>query len=138
MNRAILGLVLLCTTPLWSAEEAPKKVLLIPTSPVQQALAPTFQAFVDELKVSSELSQLERWTRLSELPPWVFEKDKREIAFIAPRALVMHDFRYAVIRAGDGTVLVVRAGGPQDRYEIFQTKEANTKPSPAPNAPSPR
>ena len=110
-----------------SAPQREPRVLLIPPLAPAQKLTEAMQARLKWLKEEDGLSKLDTWNRLTELPTWVFEKaQKHEIAYLGSiPALAMDAFRYAVIVANDGDMIVIRAGGFAGSYDIFQMKKAS-------------
>jgi hypothetical protein len=108
------------------AERAPN-VLMIPLYPVEQTLSEEMQLRLQVFESEGALLALASWDRLPELPAWVFEQSKREIAFVIGRPNVSDGYRYAVIAGARNKLIIVRAGGLDGHQEIFVRKKTKTK-----------
>lgn len=122
MHRLFISL--LFVTVGWSqpAEAASdqKSYLFIPVNLVAQKLSPAMQELITTSRETGELTRVDRWQPLAELPAWVFESHRRKIGFILPHSLIKHGYRFAIILGTHGEVLRVRTGGLSDAYDIFR------------------
>ena len=137
-NKCLRVVGLLCWASISSAAEE-RRVLLIPPNPIEQKMSDEMRDRISALDQAGVFRTFDSWEQRDELPAWVFEKNKCEIAYIFERPMRSDDYRYAVIAGKRDRVIVVRAGGIGGTYDIFSKKLKFTRTvgsPPAPQAPS--
>ena len=133
--KRLLIVGLLCWASGASAS-AERRVLVIPLSgPIEQTVSDEMRDRISALDQAGVFRDFDSWERIPELPAWVFDESKREIAYIFGRPMVMDDYRYAVIAGKRDRVIVVRAGGIGGTYEIFSKKMKFSRTVGSPPAP---
>src|SRR5688500_12800414 len=103
------------------------RVFIIPLYPVEQTVSENMRLRLAALEKDDAFRMLSTWDRLTELPSWVFKPEKREIAYVFGKPVVIHGYRYAVIDGGNRKLIIVRAGGLDGSYEIFVPKRKSER-----------
>ena len=112
--------------PLAPADEIRSGRFFIPPAPivVDAERSPDMQRCLERLHSHDAFVELSQRKRLSDLPEWARSADTREVAYVYQHASAPDAFRYAVIRGYGGGIVIVRAGGLHDTYEIFELEAA--------------
>jgi hypothetical protein len=109
---------------------ASQPFIIVPLVVPEQELSGAMAALLASWQEEKVLGRIDQWQRLDELPAWAFDPKQREIAFIPPRPMVVHDYRFAVLVRKTGEVLLVRTGGLNGRYDYFQVLTQPNRPLP--------
>ena len=140
LNKCLLAVGLLGWASIANAA-AERRFLLIPPYPIEQTVSEEMRERISAFDRTGVFMTFESWEPLTELPAWVFEKSKREIAYIFARPMACDDYSYAVIAGRHDKVIIVRTGGISGNYEIFSkkvkrsTRAAKPSTSQAPSRP---
>ena len=113
-----------------AAQAANDRQIVIPLTPVVTTMSPEMADLRAEvLAIRSASEPFAGWEQLDSLPEWVWEVEERAMVFIAPRPLLQHDFRYALILGPHGEVIVVREGGLAGTRVIYFQKRDSFQPA---------
>ncbi len=104
-------------------------VPFVPFSAVEQDPSPTMAAALAEVRTEShQAAPFSTWQSVPTQPDEFSPPDGCEIAFIPPRPLITHDFRYAVMLQPDGELWVLREGGLDDVRKVFRRPAPSLHP----------